>query len=122
MKRIVKYGVWLLASIAVFGLAAWLEAYLRQMQEVGMHISGTPIADVDISGTHKPDFLWLGRAWRIEMNTQQPLILTLDHWQGEIPPGKHTIYANHDSTNTGQYNEKSFGGFPASVAVRVNTD
>lgn len=118
MKPIAK----ILASVAVgFVLllcAALGDARIRRMQVSELAIVGLPIEGAEVSGAHSPDFLWVGRAWWIEIDTTKPLLLTLDDWCGRIPVGVHKVFSNHDHTNTGQYGDKDFWGFPKSVSVR----
>ncbi len=112
------------AAIAVILLTAMsgvvlLEESIRQQTGGPIEISGLPIPGVQIAGQWHPDFLWTGRAWRIRIQTERSLRLQLDERIYDIPSGDHTLYSNHDSTNTGQYGSAAYWGYPQHVLVSL---
>ncbi|MFN0127533.1 MAG: hypothetical protein ACKV19_12700 [Verrucomicrobiales bacterium] len=111
---------WLqLAGLGVVAVGLVMgEAWLRGMQREEMVIGGLPVEGARITGVYHPDFLWAGRAWEIRVETADPLVLTLDQWTGRIPAGNHTIFSNHDYTNTGRFGERDFWGMAKTVVVR----
>lgn len=117
MKWKLKFLACVVAVIVVI-MAIMAEAWLRQRHSEPLALEGLPIAGAVVSGFHMPDFLWSGRAWWIEIETQEDLILELDDWSGEIPAGTHTIFSNHDATNTGEYGSRDFWGFPNSLRIQ----
>ena len=121
MKRIAKILVGITVAFVIFVCAVIGEAWIRGTQIAELSIAGPPIEGTEISGAYMPDFLWAGRAWWIEIKTDKPLLLNLDEWSGRIPVGVHKVYSNHDQTNTGQYGDGEFWGFPESVSVQEMT-
>jgi hypothetical protein len=111
-------SVGVVVAFAVFVCAVIGDAWIRATQIAELSIAGAPIQGAEISGASMPDFLWTGRAWWIEVDTDKPLLLTLDDWTCRIPVGVHHVYSNHDHTNTGQYGDRDFWGFPETVSVR----
>jgi hypothetical protein len=108
----------LVLAFGLFVCAVVGDAWIRATQTVELTIAGSPISGAVFSGAYKPDFLWTGRAWWIEVDTDRPLLLTLDDWTGRIPVGNHVIHTNHDHTNTGLYGDRDFWGFPESISIR----
>jgi hypothetical protein len=121
MKRVTKILVGVAVVFVFFVCAVIGDAWIRRTQTAELSIAGTSVKGAEISGAYVPDFLWAGRAWWIEIDTDRPLLLSLDEWSGRIPVGVHKVYSNHDSTNTGQYGDGDFWGFPQSVSVREVT-
>jgi hypothetical protein len=121
MRRITKTLVFIAIVIGLFFGAAVTETWVRRTQVAELAIAGVPIEGVNISGAYMPDFLWQGRVWWINIDTDKPLVLTLDGWSGQIPVGVHKVYSNHDHTNTGTYGDRQFWGFPQTVSVREAT-
>ena len=119
MKRLAKTLIGVAAAFMFFVCAVLGDAWIRGTQTAELSIAGTPVDGADISGAYMPDFLWAGRAWWIDIDTDRPLLLTLDEWTGRIPVGVHRVYSNHDHTNTGQYGDGDFWGFPESVSIRA---
>jgi hypothetical protein len=115
MKHIVK----ILAAGAACVIIVWVEAALRANQGGSLLIDGLPIEHARVTGKWQPDFLWVGKAWWIDIESEVPLRLRLDEWQGEIPKGTHKIYSNHDGTNTGAFGDTAFSGFPKKVQIGV---
>jgi hypothetical protein len=92
------------------------EAAIRSTQRHPLSIKGPSIPGTTIHGSWGPDFLWMGKAWWIEVDTQTPLVLKLNHrWIGKIPIGKHNIYENHDNTNTEMFGPAAFNSFPDNI-------
>lgn len=121
MKRLAKTLVGLAGALLFLVCTVTGDAWIRGTQTSELSIAGTPVDGAEISGAYMPDFLWAGRAWWIEIDTDKPLLLSLDEWSGRIPVGVHKVYSNHDTTNTGQYGGRDFWGFPKSVSVRAMT-
>ena len=59
----------------------------------------------------------MGKAWSIEVCSDEGIELTLDGRIYLIPKGSHTVYSNHDHTNTGEFGAKEFWGCPKKVQV-----
>lgn len=83
-----------------------------------MSIDGLPVNNASVTGTWTPDFLWAGKAWRLEIQSDDDLELSLDGKVYIIPKGSHEIYSNHDHTNTGQFGSQKFWGYPETIKVR----
>ncbi len=83
-----------------------------------MTIAGLPISNASVTGEWYPDFLWTGKAWSIEVQSDEALELKLDGGTYVVPKGSHTVYSNHDNTNTGEFGTKEFWGYPKTVAIR----
>ncbi len=83
-----------------------------------MSIDGLPINNSSVTGTWMPDFLWAGKAWTIVIQSDAYLELTLDGRVYIIPKGSHEIYSNHNHTNTGQFGNREFWGYPGRIKVR----
>lgn len=121
MKRVMTISALIVLAIVLFVCAVKIDVRTRRARAAPMTIAGVPITGVEISGEHMPDFLWQGRAWWIEIDTDRPLLLTLDEWTGRIPVGIHRVYSNHDHTNTHDYGDTQFWGFPKTVSVQEAT-
>jgi hypothetical protein len=115
LKLIIKIvgGVVLILAL---GLA---EEGIRSTQREDMPVHGLPLPDVQITAMQQPDFLWAGKAWWINVETRVPLVIHLDDWKGEVPPGRHRIFSNHDYTNTGNYGNAPFWGKPREASVSL---
>ncbi|XZE19585.1 hypothetical protein SH449x_004910 [Pirellulaceae bacterium SH449] len=83
-----------------------------------MSIDGLPVSNANVTGTWIPDFLWTGKAWTIVIETNEELELLLDGRVFLIPAGSHEIYSNHDQTNTGQFGNQEFWGYPNKIEIR----
>ncbi len=83
-----------------------------------MKIQGLPIHNAVVTGDWHPDFLWMGTAWVIHVGSDEGLELILDDRIYRVPQGLHTIFSNHDHTNTGEFGNKEFWGYPKKVQVR----
>lgn len=107
-------------TLAVICIAAVLlaEELTRLCFGGTMTIRGLPIAGAEIRGEWRPDFMWIGRAWTIEMRSDAELKLILDGRICVVPRGSHVIYSNHDHTNTDKFGE-AFWGYPEDVEVRL---
>ncbi len=99
--------------------AVGVDAMLRNYFGGPMKIDDLPISNVSVNGTWKPDFLWMGKAWRIEIQSDEALELKLDDRTYVIPKGSHAVYSNHDHTNTGEFGAEAFWGYPSRVEIRL---
>ncbi|MEO0530893.1 MAG: hypothetical protein AAF266_10025 [Planctomycetota bacterium] len=107
----------LLAGIFLVSILV-ADAMVRISAGGAMPINGPPLDGTKVNGQWHPDFLWAGKAWQIEIETTQRVRLSLDDKDYVIPKGAHTLYSNHDHTNTGEYGDGNFWGYPANVTVR----
>lgn len=82
-----------------------------------MTIGGPPIPNASVSGAWHPDFLWTGKAWSINIVSDNALELRLDDRKYLIPRGTHTVYSNHDHTNTGQFGSQEFWDYPQQADI-----
>lgn len=114
-KQILKIA----AGVAFFLAIAFAEELIRSTQRESMHVNGLPLPNVQITAMWQPDFLWAGKAWWIDIETNVPLVIQLDTWRGEVPSGKHKVFGNHDYTNTGDYGKTQFWGKPKEVKVSM---
>ncbi|MGL4229872.1 MAG: hypothetical protein ACRDAM_01045 [Casimicrobium sp.] len=101
-----------------FAFVIVLDATLRNRFGGPMTIDGLPISNASVTGAWNPDFLWLGRAWSIKVQSDEALELKLDGRTYVIPKGSHTVYSNHDHTNTGEFGAQAFWGYPNNVEIR----
>jgi len=103
----------------VFVASVLLEEFLRATQAVSIPIDSSEVPEVTITASRKPDFLWLGTAWRINYESPVPFDLDLGNGSAsEVPAGKHKIFANHDYSNLDQYGLKLSKDFPESIVVQ----
>jgi hypothetical protein len=109
----------LLLIVVACAVAVILDATARNHFGGSMKIDGLPISNVSVTGTWKPDFLWMGKAWGIKIQSDEVLELKLDGRAYVIPKGSHTIYSNHDHTNTGEFGNEAFWGYPKNVEIRA---
>ena len=105
-------------ALALFVFAVFVESSIRSRYERPMSIDGLPIKNASVTGTWMPDFLWAGKAWRLEIQSEDDLELILDDKVYIVPKGSHEIYSNHDHTNTGQFGSQEFWGYPEKAEVR----
>lgn len=113
--RILLGGV---LAVVLLAFAVIVEESVRSRYGGPMSIHGLPLNNARVTGTWKPDFLWTGRAWIIEFQSHEGLELSLDGRTYTIPKGSHTIYSNHDHTNTGLFGSQNFWGYPEMIEVR----
>jgi hypothetical protein len=104
--------------LAVFAFAVFVESSIRSRYREPMSIVGLPINNASVTGTWMPDFLWAGKAWKIDIKSDEDLELILDDKVYIIPKGSHQIHSNHDHTNTGQFGGQEFWGYPENIEVR----
>ena len=116
--KIVLGGV---LSIGMLALAVFIDDAVRSRSGGPIEIDGLPIGNATVTGVWKPDFLWHGKAWKLDVQSEEDLELKLDGQIYVVPSGSHTIYSNHDHTNTGQYGREDFWGYPEDVEIRLLT-
>jgi hypothetical protein len=109
----------ILAVGAIPVTVIFIESAVRSHQGGNLPIDGLPIEKATVTGKWQPDFLWAGKAWWIEVESAVPLHVCIDGWQGKIPTGIHSLYSNHDHTNTGEFGDTEFWGFPKSIRISV---
>jgi hypothetical protein len=110
-------GLFLIIVVLVFAIS--IDEMLRNHFGGSMKIDGVPISNVSVAGAWKPDFLWEGKAWRIELRSDVDVELKLDGRAYVIPKGSHTVYSNHDHTNTGEFGNEAFWAYPKNVEIRA---
>jgi len=118
MRTAAKIGLSVLMLVAVALFAGVAEGIVRSKFGGAMTIAGLPIDGAQVEGTWQPDFLWFGRAWRIQVQCESPLEFVLDGKSYVVPVGSHVLYSHHDHTNTGQFGGEEFWGYPKRIDVR----
>lgn len=106
-------------GLLIFTAAVVIEAMTRNQFRASMKIDGIPINNVVVTGTCWPDFPWVGKAWKIDIQSDKDLELRLDSHSYVVPKGSHTVYSNHDHTNTMQYGDRAFWTYPESVEIHA---
>lgn len=117
MRSIARFIQGLVLIVGFFAIASIAEEVTRRQFGGPLMIHGLPISNADVTGEWHPDFLWMGKAWSIEVRSDEGIELTLDGRIYLIPKGFHSIYSNHDHTNTGEFGTKEFWGYPKKVLV-----
>ncbi len=117
MRTTVKIVLGVVLSGVMFVFAIFVDAMARSQFATPMKIDGLPVSNATVTGVWRPDFLWIGKAWRIDVQTDDDLELKLDGRRYVVPKGSHTVYSNHDHTNTGQYGPQQFWGYPEKVEI-----
>lgn len=80
------------------------EEYLRSLQARPIPVELATGLPASVSASQRPDFLWAGVAWHIEVNSTVPVELEVDgRTRIHLPAGETTIYSNHDVSNTSDY-------------------
>lgn len=108
----------LFAGCALAFVAACLgESALRGTQRTAIPVTVPRGLQARISAFVRPDFLWVGDDWWINIESDTPLNLSIDgEWQAVIPSGSHTLSSNHDVNNTSDYGPAWFAT-PQSISV-----
>lgn len=83
-----------------------------------MTIDGLHATNARITGAWTPDFLWAGKAWKTNVESDKGVELILDGRNYRVPAGSHELYSNHNETNTGEFGNEDFWGYPEEVKVR----
>lgn len=117
MRRTIGIVLGLVLSLVVAVLAMVVDGMVRSHFGGPMKIEGLPIRNASVTGAWNPDFLWIGKAWRIEVRSDEALELELDGRKYVLPKGSSKIYSNHDSTNTGDFGDEQFWGYPTNVEI-----
>jgi hypothetical protein len=118
MRTTIRIVAGVAVALAIFVFAVFVESSIRSHYSGPMSIDGLPVSNASVTGTWTPDFLWVGRAWRLVIQSDDDLELSLDGKVYIIPKGSHEIYSNHDHTNTGQFGSHEFWGYPENIEVR----
>ena len=118
MRTTAKIGLSIVMLGAVCLFAGVAEGFVRSKFGGAMTIAGVPIDGAKIEGTWQPDFLWAGKAWRIQVQCEAPLEILLDEKSYVVPGGAHVLYSHHDHTNTGRFGREKFWGYPKQIVVR----
>ena len=119
MRNAVKIVMAVAIALTLFVSMVFVEASIRSYYGGPMNVEGLPVNKASVKGSWVPDFLWVGKAWRLEIQTDEDLELSLDDNLYTIPKGSHVIYSNHDHTNTGKFGDQEFHGYPKKVGVRL---
>jgi len=99
-----------------FVVGVLLESHARSQQRTPIQVVGAGSAKV--SAFVRPDFLWSGESWWIDVKSDRPLTLVLDGtWSADVPPGTHKIYSNHDVNNTAEFGGQSRYKTPTQIVV-----
>ena len=118
MRSIARNILGLVLCVVVFAFAVIVDEMARRQFGGSMKIHGLPIGNASVTGVWHPDFMLWGKAWSIQVQSDEGLELNLDGRTYVIPEGSHIVYSNHDNTNTGQFGTQEFWGYPENVEVR----
>jgi len=118
MRTTIKIVAGVAVALAIFVFAVFVESSIRSRYGGPMSIDGLPINNASVTGKWMPDFLWAGKAWKIVIQSDDDLELSLDDRVYIIPKGSHEIYSNHNHTNTGHFGSQEFWGYPDKIEVR----
>ena len=118
MRRTARILAGVAIAVALFVFAAFVELSVRSRYGGTISIDGLPINNAHVTGTWTPDIFWVGKAWTIEVQSEEDLELNFDGRVYVIPRGAHELYSNHDATNTGLFGSQDFLGYPEKVEVR----
>ena len=71
-------------------------------------------------GVSMPDFLFLGTAWWLDINTDRPVILEINNlYQCSFPAGITRLHYNHDTTNISEYTDDLYNGnLPLNITLK----
>ena len=113
MKQLAYFVGCVLAIIA----ACLGESALRETQRTAIPVTVPDGLPARVSAFVRPDFLWLGDDWSIDIQSDTPLNLSIEgKWQATIPRGSHKVYSNHDVNNTSDYGPAWFAT-PQSIDI-----
>ncbi|MCA9061250.1 MAG: hypothetical protein KDA85_22205 [Planctomycetaceae bacterium] len=118
MRKTCRIVAGVAITVVVLIAAVVIEARVRSQSGGPMVIHGIPVSNAEVRGTWAPDFLWAGREWQLDIKSEVELELRLDGGVYFIPRGSHSIYSNHDHTNTGRFGGPEFWRYPEEVEVR----
>ncbi len=118
MRSTAKILAGVAGAVALFVFAVFVESSVRSWYGGPLSVDGLPVNNARVTGTWTPDFLWVGKAWTIEVQSDEDLELSLDGRVYVIPQGSHELYSNHDNTNTGLFGSQDFWGYPEKIEVR----
>ena len=100
-------------------IGVFLECYLRSLAREPIPVTIAPDARANAKAFVEPDFLWAGKAWWIDVEADVPIVLDIDGtWSAVVPPGSHSIYANHDHNNVREFSADSSWTTPKQILVR----
>lgn len=109
-----KWALWAF----LFVLACLAECGIRAIFREEIPVVRSSESDVVLSAYHQPDFLWMGTAWWISYETDLPFSIDLGDGNSVVlPAGKHSIFSNHDFSNTRDYGIKFKGDYPDTIAI-----
>ena len=95
------------------------EAYLRTFFAERIPVEIAPGVRATASAGSRPDFLWIGESWHIQVKSDQAVELEVDgRIRIRLPSGNATIYSNHDSSNAADYGIRDLRGPPSRVSVK----
>ncbi len=118
MKTMKMVG-WLLALFLIFLLGVFAEEYIRSLARKPIRVSIEESVHAKVSAHVQPDFMWIGKAWWIKIESEVPVAINLDgKWSAIIPPGTNTIFSNHDVNNTTKFGTNIWYKTPAEIIVK----
>ena len=91
----------LVLFVGIFVIAVVAEEAARLPFGGTMTIHGPRISNATVTGEWRPDFLWMGKAWSIDVCSDEGIELTLVGGVFLIRKGNHTVYSKHDHRKTG---------------------
>ena len=102
-------------GLALFGIG---EAWIRSLARKPIVFVFQDNLKVAAEGYVVPDFLWLGKAWWVDVSSDTPITLDFDRrWTANTPVGKHQIRHSHDGNNTTDYSKARWWEAPTIVTV-----
>jgi len=117
-KKIRRLSATALLWISFFVVACLVECGIRAFFVEEISTSGESPDGLVISGKRKPDFLWWGYAWWVDYSSKESFYLDFgDGVDILMPAGEHSIYSNHDYSNTSDYGIEFSGDYPTDLKV-----
>ncbi|MDB5345250.1 MAG: hypothetical protein JWP89_3627 [Schlesneria sp.] len=129
MKSVIRIAATILAPCVPFIVGVFLmllagvaEGYVRSLARKPIPVIIQDDLHAVITADVAPDFLWIGQAWRVNVDCDTSVLLEFNSdWTASLPPGRHQIYSDHDNDNTADYGSKA--GFrqkpPTVITVRA---
>ncbi len=104
--------------VALLAIGA-VEASLRARGRAAIPVVIKDAPQATVSAFVQPDFLWIGEAWWLRVESDSPLSVDVDgQWQALVPAGTNSIYANHDVNNTTRFSSNRWHRTPRHITVR----
>lgn len=107
-------------SILLFIVAVVSESAIRVLQQQNLTFEIENSENLLVTGVSMPDFLFLGTAWWLDINTDRPVILEINNlYQCSFPAGITRLHYNHDTTNISEYTDDLYNGnLPLNITLK----